>query len=226
MTKLGDSLLWVVRFCDGQIADNRASDISDSVRRVVEDHDGIGTAVIEATRLLKQAEPGEVVMTALAAETAPGSDLSPFEDLGMHELKGLPGHSHTVKARAPVQPQAFLTMVLAIAMAESTQLLVSRGDLGWGYGCERCSRQHLSGFVAGDFDDAFDVRATPACQPGDLAVTTANTLICLGRMTRPSGPMRRRLGCLVRRAPTEPSPAATTRFSRCSRPGSEQRMEN
>jgi len=47
-------------------------------------------------------------MTALAAETAPGSYLSPFEALGMHELKGLPGHSHTVKALVPVPPQAFL----------------------------------------------------------------------------------------------------------------------
>lgn len=90
--------------------------------------DWIGTTVIEAARLQQQATAGQVLVTALAADVAAGSDRSAFEDLGRRELKGLPDRVHVLLAKATVPALDPLRVVLTIDMVESTQLLARTGD--------------------------------------------------------------------------------------------------
>ena len=57
-----------------------------------------GIAVHTGARIMAQARPGEVVVSRTVKDLVAGSGID-FEDLGLHELKGIPGQSRLFSAR-------------------------------------------------------------------------------------------------------------------------------
>jgi class 3 adenylate cyclase len=57
-----------------------------------------GIAVHAGARIMAQAKPGEVVVSRTVKDLVAGSGID-FEDLGLHELKGIPGQSRLFSAR-------------------------------------------------------------------------------------------------------------------------------
>jgi class 3 adenylate cyclase len=57
-----------------------------------------GIAVHTGARIMAQAKPGEVVVSRTVKDLVAGSGID-FEDLGLHELKGIPGQSRLFSAR-------------------------------------------------------------------------------------------------------------------------------
>ena len=57
-----------------------------------------GIAVHAGARIMAKAEPGEVVVSRTVKDLVAGSGID-FEDLGLHELKGVPGQWRLFSAR-------------------------------------------------------------------------------------------------------------------------------
>jgi class 3 adenylate cyclase len=59
-----------------------------------------GIAVHTAARIMSEATPGEILVSATVMDLVEGSDLS-FDDAGLHELKGLSGHRQLFRLASP-----------------------------------------------------------------------------------------------------------------------------
>jgi class 3 adenylate cyclase len=59
-----------------------------------------GIAVHTAARIMSEAAPGEILVSATVMDLVAGSDLA-FEDAGLHELKGLAGQRQLFRLTAP-----------------------------------------------------------------------------------------------------------------------------
>jgi class 3 adenylate cyclase len=57
-----------------------------------------GIAVHAGARIMAKAEPGSVVVSITVKDLVAGSGIS-FQDLGLHELKGVPGEWRLFAAR-------------------------------------------------------------------------------------------------------------------------------
>jgi class 3 adenylate cyclase len=78
--------------------DVRAGVHSGEVQVTADDVRGI--AVHTAARIMSEAAPGEILVSATVMDLVAGSDLA-FEDAGLHELKGLPGQRQLFRLVTP-----------------------------------------------------------------------------------------------------------------------------
>jgi class 3 adenylate cyclase len=59
-----------------------------------------GIAVHTAARIMSEAGPGEILVSATVMDLVEGSDLA-FDDAGLHELKGLAGKRQLFRLTSP-----------------------------------------------------------------------------------------------------------------------------